>query len=518
MKVVVGMFERVWSGAKCGYDETQWELALDFDQESGLFRCSGSVNGEAIESHECADPVIAGFMEGRGKIGSEIGGMPLIPAAPLEMQGRFAPFFSPDQIVSGTWRSPKDWPEERKEKTVQELSFRNYSILPPTGEVKPFRLDIINQLADKECPRLLNGMYGKPSKWPRRAFDLMLGYPREILPENEYKDPCFTGQKNPPEFSAAVVRAGSEWKGEELGYRGAVFALLEKAKSEGLIIDRDWKDYFGIIPSVDATRFASELSEGGAVTLSLAASFSPFSESTLELGDVRVNLESARKYRYQLGCVEHWHGPFDGHALGKLPLSELLDYIKQSPGGPLYASWSRADSFLDGEYGVDVDDKTDRVLISAKVTDRNSYMENLRLRHEERAWDVVSWSKSESAYHVELWQSSEVFDDCFNTAVDGLRVSAQACKKQDSTFDSYPSQFIPDMRTMPMVMDGSEPATFVNASYAYDPDRLLKGHTSKDAQDKTVPGTKVLEDTLEKLNTKTKVNRKQGAGGRGQHA
>ena len=71
---------------------------------------------------------------------------------------------------------------------------------------------------------------------------------------------------------------------------------------------------------------------------------------------------------------------------------------------------------------------------------------------------------------------------------------------------------------MPMVMDGSEPATFVNASYAYDPDRLLKGHTSKDAQDKTVPGTKVLEDTLEKLNTKTKVNRKQGAGGRGQHA
>lgn len=103
--------------------------------------------------------------------------MPLIPAAPLEMQGRFASFFSSDQIVLGTWRSPKDWPEERKEKTVQELSFRNYSILPPTGEVKPFRLDIINQLANKECPRLLNGMYGKPSKWPRRAFDLMARLP-----------------------------------------------------------------------------------------------------------------------------------------------------------------------------------------------------------------------------------------------------------------------------------------------------------------------------------------------------
>lgn len=67
MKVVVGMYERVWSGAKYGYDETQWELALDFDQESGLFRCSGSVNGAVIESHECADPVIAGFMGRTGQ-------------------------------------------------------------------------------------------------------------------------------------------------------------------------------------------------------------------------------------------------------------------------------------------------------------------------------------------------------------------------------------------------------------------------------------------------------------------
>lgn len=512
------MYEKVWEGAAPGLDGTEWDLALDFDQETGLFRCSGALNGETVESHECADPEIAGFMEGRGKIGSGIGGMPLIPAAPLEMQGRFTPFFSPGQIVSGTWRSPKDWPVERKEKTVRELSFRNYSILPPTGEVKPNRLDIINQLANKECPRLLNGMYGKPSKWPRRAFDLMLDYPREILPENRHKDPCLTGHKIPPEFSAVIVRAGSEWKGEDLGYHDAVLALLEKAKSEGLIIDRDWKDYFGVIPSVDAARFARELSEGGTVTLSLAASFSPFSESTLELGNVRVNLKSARKYRYQLGCIEHWHGPFDGQSLGKLPLSELLDYLKQSPGGPLYAGWSRADPFLDGEYGVDVDDKTDRVLISAKVTEKNDFMDYLGQRHEERAWDVVSWSKSESAYHVELWQTSEVFDDCFNTAVDGLRVSAQACKKQDSTFDSFPSQFMPDMRTMPMVMDGSEPSTFVNARYACDPDRLLKEHTRKGTKVKAVPGTKVLKDNLEKLNTKTNVNQKQGAGSRGQHA
>ena len=517
MKAVVGMYERVWSGTQQYPGEAQWDLALDFDQETGLFRCSGAPNGETIESHECADPEIAGFMEGRGKIGSGIGGMPLIPAAPLEMQGRFTPFFSPGQIVSGTWRSPKDWPVERKGKTVRELSFRNYSILPPTGEVKPNRLDIINQLANKECPRLLNGMYGKPSKWPRRAFDLMLDYPREILPENRHKDPCLTGRKIPPEFSAVIVRAGSEWKGEDLGYNDAVLALLEKAKSEGLIIDRDWKDYFGVIPSVDATRFARELSEGGTVTLSLAASFSPLSESTLELGNVRVNLKSARKYRYQLGCIEHWHGPFDGQSLGKLPLSELLDYLKQSPGGPLYAGWSRADSFLDGEYGVDVDDKTDRVLISAKVTEKNGFMDYLGQRHEERAWDVISWSKSESAYHVELWQTSEVFDDCFNTAVDGLRVSAQACKKQDSTFDSFPSQFMPDMRTMPMVMGGSEPSTFVNARYACDPDRLLKGRSHEGSRNKTAPGTAALKEGLAKLDQDAKANHSQNNERRGWH-
>lgn len=57
------MYERVWSGELNYPDEAKWDLALDFDQETGLFRCSGSLNGGAIEAHECADPVIAGYME-----------------------------------------------------------------------------------------------------------------------------------------------------------------------------------------------------------------------------------------------------------------------------------------------------------------------------------------------------------------------------------------------------------------------------------------------------------------------
>lgn len=31
------MYERVWSGAEHYPDDAQWDLALEFDQETGLF-------------------------------------------------------------------------------------------------------------------------------------------------------------------------------------------------------------------------------------------------------------------------------------------------------------------------------------------------------------------------------------------------------------------------------------------------------------------------------------------------
>lgn len=149
------MYERVWSGELNYPDEAKWDLALDFDQETGLFRCSGSLNGGAIEAHECADPVIAGYMEkSDDKIVLDSRWMPLIPAAPLEMQGRFAPFSSPDQIVSGTWRTPKDWPEARKAATVEDLETRMLYIVSSDDEIKSYRMAV------RECSRLLNGMFG----------------------------------------------------------------------------------------------------------------------------------------------------------------------------------------------------------------------------------------------------------------------------------------------------------------------------------------------------------------------
>ena len=503
MKVVVGMYERVWEGAAPGLDGTEWDLTLDFNEDTGLFRVCGALDGEAPQIHECADPVVSGLMarsEFDRPDSPEM--MALIPPAPLEMRGRLAPFSSPYQIVAGSWRTPRDWPDARKDETVRELRFRRNDIVRLTDDVNP------NRLAIMECSRLLNGMYGVPSRWPRRAVDAVLLYPRGTMPGNRYHDPRLSGALLPPEFSAAIIRAGGVLTGKALDYRDAVYALYEKAKSDGLYINRDWKDCFGVIPSVDAAQFIRELSEGDIVTLSLAACFSSFGGSTVELGDVRVNLKSAVWFRDVLQNENFLHGPLDGHALGKLQIGELEEYLVQSAKGLLHTAWTGA--FLDGEYEVGPEIEADRVLISAKVVDEGDCMDERGLLQRSCSWVVVSWSKSEDVYHVELWQAPKYL-------ADDRKSSKQAWRERDSTFDSFPSQFMPDMRTMPMTMDGSEPATFVNARYACDPDRLLKERSRKDAQGKTVPGTKVLKENLAKLDTKVIVDRKQGTGSRGQH-
>ena len=503
MKVVVGMYERVWEGAAPGPDGIEWDLTLDFDQDTGLFRVCGALDGEAPQIHECADPVVSGLMA-RSEFDRpdrpEM--MALVPPAPLEMRGRFAPFSSPDQIVAGSWHTPRDWPDARKDETVRELRFRRNDIVRLTDDVNP------NRLAIMECSRLLNGMYGDPSRWPRRAVDAVLLYPRGTMPGNRYRDPWLSGAMLPPEFAAAIVRAGSELKRRVLGYRDAVYALHEKAKSDGLYINRDWKDYFGVIPSVDAAQFIRELSEGDVITMSLAASFNSFCGSTVELGDVRVDFKSAAWFRDMLQSENFLHGPLDGHALGKLQIGELEEYLVQSAKGALHTAWIGA--FLDGEYEVGLEAEADRVLISAKVVDEGDCMDERGLLQRSCSWVVVSWSKSEDVYHVELWQAPKYL-------ANDRKSSKQAWIERDSTFDSFPSQFMPDMHTMPMAMDGSEPATFVNVRYASDPDRLLKERAYKGARDKVVPGTKSLRENLAKLDTKINVDRKQGTGSHGQH-
>ena len=40
------MYERVWEGTEWGLDGAEWDLTLDFDQDTGLFQVGGAMDGE----------------------------------------------------------------------------------------------------------------------------------------------------------------------------------------------------------------------------------------------------------------------------------------------------------------------------------------------------------------------------------------------------------------------------------------------------------------------------------------
>lgn len=118
MKVVVGMYERVWSGEVEGC-----EVTLDFIEERGLFYYCAKGDGALLSCRLCADPIDAGVMEGPG-VARQID-TPLIPnGRDGAFLGRFAPYGTPDDIVAGTWLSPADWPRDRKNMVINELAER----------------------------------------------------------------------------------------------------------------------------------------------------------------------------------------------------------------------------------------------------------------------------------------------------------------------------------------------------------------------------------------------------------
>lgn len=196
-------------------------------------------------------------------------------------------------------------------------------------------------------------------------------------------------------------------------------------------------------------------------------------------------------------------------------LDEFADYLSNCSNWLLYEGWS--DAFLDGEYGVDIEGDMDRVLISAKVIDEFERVDDYGLKHETLAWKVVSWSKSEDVYHVETWYAPKFLKKGLTCYLEkGHTNTDHAWKERDSTFDSFPSDYMPDMRTMSMTM-GGEPGAFVNARYAIGPDRLLRGYFHEGARSKMVPGTAALKENLAKLDQNAKVNQSQNNERRGWH-
>ena len=112
------MYEKVWCGEAKGR-----EVSLDFNAEDGLFRYTAKKGGVITYKRHCADPMDAGLMDGPGV--KRDGKTPLIPSASeIKFDGRFSPFHTLEEIVSGTWLSPADWPGYRKTMAVDELAGR----------------------------------------------------------------------------------------------------------------------------------------------------------------------------------------------------------------------------------------------------------------------------------------------------------------------------------------------------------------------------------------------------------
>ena len=73
-------------------DGAEWDLFLDFNQDTGLFRVGGSLDGEHSEMWECADPVVSRLMaRSATDRPSDPDIMALIPPAPLKMQAGSPP-------------------------------------------------------------------------------------------------------------------------------------------------------------------------------------------------------------------------------------------------------------------------------------------------------------------------------------------------------------------------------------------------------------------------------------------
>lgn len=158
------MYERVWSGEVEGC-----EVSLGFNEEDGLFGYTAKKDGMVLRDRHCADPVDAGLMDGPGVEWD--GKTPLLPSASeIKFEDRFAPFHTLEEIVSGIWLSPADWPGYRKAMAIDELSDRMTRIARSyAGDRAPDEAYMNFGLID--CSKRLNAIFEGPDNWPNRAFE-----------------------------------------------------------------------------------------------------------------------------------------------------------------------------------------------------------------------------------------------------------------------------------------------------------------------------------------------------------
>lgn len=224
------MYERVWSGAVEGC-----EVSLGFNEEDGLFSYNAKKDGMVLRDRHCADPVDAGLMDGPGVEWD--GKTPLLPSASeIKFEGRFAPFHTLEEIVSGTWLSPADWPGYRKAMAIDELSDRMTRIARSyAGDRAPDEAYMNFGLID--CSKRLNAIFEGPDNWPNRAFESLFtatGYKEFALGKSfAYSDPYLLADSHgmPRQVLDQIRMAANRGQGP-LSYRDAVVSLCRQSRLE----------------------------------------------------------------------------------------------------------------------------------------------------------------------------------------------------------------------------------------------------------------------------------------------
>lgn len=490
------MYERVWSGEVEGC-----EVSLGFNEEDGLFSYTAKRDGMVLRDRHCADPVDAGLMDGPGVKWD--GKTPLVPSASeIKFEGRFSPFHTLEEIVSGTWLSPADWPVYRKAMTVDELAGRMTRIARSyAGDRAPDEAYMNFGLID--CSKRLNAMFGGPEKWPRAAFELLLtatGYKELALGKSfAYSDPYLLAdpRKMPRQVIEQIRKTATpSMRHELLSYRDAVVSLCKESRMKY----GGNADTFTVLPFVNVAEFIDEIRQSDRIHVDLYADFdgdavpkANLGQTAITLNDIdaekiRLNLDRAREKRnYYWSMRGEDPSSKLNLSFSTFELTELVAAIKSCADWSLF--FNHQVHFPDLGYDLDASGDSDRILLACGMSEWRS--------DDAQEWMAVSRSKSDRLYHIEridAWDSYE---------------GPEFEVTESYTTKIYPSDLIDQIAADHngfRETDGVPP--FINARYAAQLEHLREVYPLKHKIPENTPSTAALRDGLARLEGK-KAERKK---------
>lgn len=491
------MYERVWTGEVGGC-----EVSLGFNDVRGLFSYTAKKDGMVLRDRHCADPVDAGLMDGPGV--KRDGKTPLVPSASeIKFEGRFAPFQTPEEIVSGTWLSPADWPGYRKAMAVDELAGRMTRIARSyAGDRAPGEAYMNFGLID--CSKRLNAIFEGPDNWPNRTFESLFtvtGYKELALGKSfAYSDPYLLADSHamPRQVVEQICMTAANGRQEQPSYRDAVVSLCRQSRLE----NGGNADSFTVLPFVSVGEFVDEIRRSDRIHVDLYADFNGDKVPMTHLGKTAITLNDmdAEKIRLSMDRAHEKHGYYwsrRGNATSSkldfssraFELTELVAAIKSCADWSLF--FNQRIEYPSLGYDLDANGSSDRILLACGMSEWRS--------DDAQEWMAVSRSKSDRLYHIEridAWDSYE---------------GSEFEVTESSATKTYPSDLIDQIAADHNEFretDGVSP--FINARYAAQLEHLREVYPLKQKAPEITPGTAALKDGLAKLEKKAETNMTPG--------